>query len=346
MKKEYGIVLIGCGHIGQQHMEDIYYRDGVRIVAVVDCDLRRAQDFYRRYRAQSFGTDYRPYLERDDVDIVIVATYVNTHLSIVKECLQKKKHVICEKPIGKSLEEGREFTRMVQSSSCKVLVSHVLRHNGTYNTAAQLIKDGVIGEVTLMRMVQNHHCKDWERYKKLLLDCSPIVDCGVHYMDVMQWFTGSQITEVSGFGSTIDDDLPQGVYNYGVINVRLKNGCVGYYEAGWSKNLASSNVKEFIGKKGRIRIVLNANRCQDTEEGDLIELYLNKNNEYRTINVHAQYKNMWGQVQKLIEMMETDAPAVPTMDEVFSAFCVVMSADQQIRAKGYTKMDECELIAE
>jgi predicted dehydrogenase len=333
MKKEYGVVLIGCGHIGRQHIRDIYYHEHIRVIGVVDVDPKRAQEFCAMYKAGSWSTDYRDYLIRSDVDIVIVATYVNTHLSIAKDCLLNKKHVICEKPIGRTMQEGKEFMDIVKASDCKVLISHVLRHNQTYQKVAELIQKGAIGDLTLIRMVQNHHCKDWARYKKLLEDCSPIVDCGVHYMDVIQWFAQSSIIKVDGFGSAIDSDLPKDQYNYGIINVQLKNGCVGYYEAGWSKNLASSNVKEFIGLKGRISIILNAHRYRDIEEGDLIELYLNETNEYKTINCKSEYKNMWGQMQKLIEMIETDAQAVPTIEEVFSAFQAVMCADREIRKK-------------
>lgn len=333
MVKQYGVVLVGCGHIGEEHIRDIYYREGIRIVGVVDLDLRRAQDFARKYGAQSFSTEYEPYLSREEVDIVIIATYANMHLKILKECLQKGKNVICEKPLASTLQEGKEFVELVKASPNKVLVSYILRYNETYRKAAEIIQSGVIGNVKVMRMVQNHHCKDWERYRNLMEDCSPIVDCGVHYMDVMQWFTNSKIVDITGFGNVIDPDLPFGEYNYGVINVRLQNGAIGYYEAGWSKTLSSCNIKEFIGEKGRISIVLNSMRYKDVEEGDLIELYLYENNQYKMINLNSKYKNMWAQMQKLIEMIETDAPAVPTIDEVYSAFETVLCADQVIREK-------------
>ncbi len=331
MNKIYRVVLIGCGHIGRQHIQDIYYRDNIRIIGVVDTDPLRAQTFYRMFNPDSWSTDYHPYLKRNDVDIVIVTTYAGTHLEILKECLANGKHVLCEKPIGRTLEEGREFVRAVGASDCKVLISHVLRYNKTYQEAARLIQAGLIGELKLIRMVQNHHCKDWERYKKLLRDCSPVVDCGVHYMDVMQWFNGCPIVQANGFGSRIDADLPEDDINYGVINVRLQNGCIGYYEAGWSKHLASCNTKEFIGTAGRISIVLNANRCKDIEEGDLIEMYLTEGNEYKIVNCRSQYKNMWGQLQRLIDMIEKNVPAVPTIEEVFSALNITLTADKQIR---------------
>ena len=334
MKRKYGVVLVGCGHIGEQHIRDIYFREQIHIVGVVDIDPKRAQEFRVKYGAESCGTDYREYLQRSEVDIVIIATYVSTHLAILRDCLQNGKHVLCEKPIGRTEEEGREFIRLVRSSPCRVLVGHILRYNETYRRAAELIHSGAIGRLTLIRMVQNHHSKNWPRYRRLLEDCSPIVDCGVHYIDVMQWFTGEKVINVDGFGGKIDDDLPEAVYNYGVINVRFPSGCIGYYEAGWSQNLSSCNVKEFVGSSGRLTITLNANRAQDVEEGDLIRLYRNDTNEYTTINCPSKYKNMWAQMQRLIAMIENGEPAVPSIDEIESAFCIAMRADEAIRKKG------------
>ena len=82
----YGVVLIGCGHIGQAHMEDIYYRESVRMVGVVDFHPETARLFARKYAAESWSTDYREYLQRPDVDIVIIATYAASHLAILRDC--------------------------------------------------------------------------------------------------------------------------------------------------------------------------------------------------------------------------------------------------------------------
>ncbi len=173
MSKQYGVVLIGCGHIGQQHIEDIYYRDNIRMVGVVDQDPARAAQFARRYAAEAWDTDYRPFLTRRDVDIVIVASYVDSHLPITRDCLAAGKHVLCEKPIAGSLGDALEFFNLVQHSSSKVLIAHILRHNRSYQTIARLIADGAIGELKAMRMVQNHHALNWPRYKRLMEDCSP-----------------------------------------------------------------------------------------------------------------------------------------------------------------------------
>ena len=331
MNKRYGVVLIGCGHIGQEHIEDIYFRDNIRVVATVDTREEQARLFARRYGADHYGTDYRPFLRLPETDIVIIATYVNTHLSILRDCLEAGKHVLCEKPIAGTLEEGEAFYRLVKGASSQVLVAHILRHNRTYQTAARLIGEGAVGRLALMRMVQNHHAMDWPRYKRLMADCPPIVDCGVHYIDVMQWFSGSRVVEVSGVGCCLDADSGQD--NYGMIQARLANGCIASYEAGWSRNLAAQNLKEFIGDKGRLTITLRDNRITNKEEGDCITLYTSDTGEYRTINVAAKYKDMYAQLSAHIGMIEGKASASPSIDEVYSAFVSAMTAKKAIETR-------------
>ena len=332
MKREYGVLLIGCGHIGRAHLQDLYWREGVLVVGVVDADISKAQEFARRFGGEA-GCNYLPFLERPEVDVVIVATYADSHLSILRDCLAAGKHVLCEKPVGVSLEEGEAFMREAKASSCKVQVAHILRHNRTYQTAAKLIQEGRIGNLRLMRMVQNHHAMDWTRYVRLLRDCSPIVDCGVHYLDVMRWFSESDFAEVSGWGGRLDGDLPAGVYNFGTIQACMKNGALGRYEAGWSRNLASENRKEFIGTTGRLTITLQQDRLQHREEGDMIEMYHSETGEYQIINLHAKYKDMWAQLQALVYSIESGEDTTPTLEDAMAAFRAALCANQDIQDK-------------
>lgn len=336
MCKKYGVLLIGCGHIGEEHISDIYYRDNIQMIAVVDKRIEIAEKFARKYGVKYYGTDYHTFLN-EEVDIVIVATYTDTHYQILCDCLDAGKHILCEKPIAKDLESGLQFYKRVKNADTKVLIAHILRHNKSYQEIARLIQSGAIGELKIMRMVQNHHAINWERYKRLLRDCTPLVDCGVHYIDVMQWVSESQVCEVRGMSCKIDDDSPND--NYGMMQVKLKNGCIGYYEAGWSKNTASCNVKEFIGTKGRISLELAENRSSDHEEGDRILLYSGETGEYKTINCNGKYKDMYAQLTTLIDMIENGNEPNPTIDEVFSAFYITMEAEKSIRENRTVETD-------
>ena len=294
----------------------------------MDQDPERATQVARRCGALAWGQDYRPFLKSDRVDIVIIATYTDSHLPILKDCLAHHKNVLCEKPIARTLEEGRAFVEAVRQAPEKVLIAHILRHNRSYQKVKELVEAGVVGELRLLRMTQNHHAMNWSRYCRLLEDCSPTVDCDVHYYDVAQWIVGSPIIQVSGFGTMTQPDAPR--INYTKVSFWMKNGCTGFYEAGWGQNLRSCNVKEFIGTKGRITLEMQAQRERDCEEGDLITVLYSDTDTYKTINVQAEYKDMYAQLEALIAMIETGASGNPTIDEVWSAFRVALAADESI----------------
>lgn len=331
--KIYNVVLIGCGHMGEVHLEHIYYKEYINISCVCDKNEERAREFAKRFGADSISTEAEECISRPETDIVIIATYPSNHLALLKLCIKYKKHVICEKPIATTLEDGREFVRLVKENpDVKVLVGYILRHNATYRRVAKMIQEGAIGKPIIMRMTQNHHTMDWERYRRLIEETSPIIDCGSHYLDVMQWFTGEQITDISGVGMRTEDDLPPNKCNYEMITARLSDGSVGFYEAGWTKTISSNNMKEFIGPKGSIRLVFAKDRMEHQEEGDLIEYYSLDDNTYHTINVRAERKPTDVQMRCLIRMIEEGLVDRPTIDEVYASFEATMKAEKIIQS--------------
>ena len=173
--------------MGAVHLDDIYLNENINIYAVVDLDMERAEFFKRKYGAEKCGTDCEEYIKDDKTDIVICATYARTHLDILKLCVKYKKHLVCEKPITPDLESAKEFVELVKNSDIKVQIGFILRFNETYNKVCELIHAGVIGSPMVVRMTQNHHVMDWKKYRALLEDTSPIVDCGVHYVDILKW---------------------------------------------------------------------------------------------------------------------------------------------------------------
>ena len=332
MKKTYGVAIIGCGHMGQAHVSKIYDKENVRMVYACDLDLERAAQMQRKYHVEHITDSAEICITSHDVDIVIIATYPSSHLPLLKKCIANKKHVICEKPVAINKEDGRIFLNLVKENpEVKVLVGYILRHNVTYNKVAAMIHGGAIGKPIIFRMVQNHHTMDWKKYLTLIKETSPIIDCGVHYIDVMQWFSEAKITDISGISARTEEDVPSDRYNYGMITVRLSDGSVGYYEAGWSNTMPSQNLKEFIGPKGSIRIVYRKDRHDHQEEGDLIEYYQYPEKHYELINVNCDYKPTDLQFDYLIQMIEKDAPAKPALEEVFESFSIALKADRIIK---------------
>ncbi|MBQ1202855.1 MAG: Gfo/Idh/MocA family oxidoreductase [Loktanella sp.] len=349
MKKSYGVVLIGCGHIGEQHIQEIYDKREATIIATVDFNIETAKSFAARFEAESYGTDYRPYLDDPRVEIVIIATYTDTHFPIMRDCILHGKHVICEKPIATCLDDAREFVRLVKSSNCKVSVSHVLRYNRSYRKIKELIDAGEIGDLRMVRMNQSHRAGEaghpWDRFIRLMQDCPPLIDCGVHYADVIQWFADSPIVAVSGISAKTDIDAP--CDNYQVMLMELKNGCRGYYEVGWSNNISSNNDKDFIGTKGHITLTMAMNRTDGITDKDRICIYYGDENKPDVImDYDSVYKDMYGQFLNLIDMIENDAPGAVPIDAVYTSYRTVSMAYEAIKqGKRIVIPDESDLLA-
>mgnify|MGYP003304418221 CR=1 FL=1 len=136
--------------------------------------------------------------------------------------------------------------------------------------------------------------------------------------------TLARIMEEVGFAGIVSewwhfqDDVARD--NFNMVTFRLENGCAGYYEVAWGQSIRTNNLKEFIGTKGRITLDMVISRSEDGEEGDRITVYHSDTGVYETVNVQTKYKDMYGQVCTLIDMIENDTEGNPTIDSVFSAF--------------------------
>ncbi len=329
--KTYGIILVGCGYMGAVHLDSLYRHNRARIVGVADLRPEKAQEFALKYGAEAWDTDYRNLLKREDVDIVIIATYPSTHLEIAKASIAAGKHILCEKPIAGNMKETEEFIRLASSAKTKVLVGHILRHNSTYQRVADMIRSGAIGAPLAMRMSQVKRTHNWESHLALLHDASPIVDCGVHYIDVMRWVTGAEVDSVSGVGQRLDAGVPENTYNYGMITMKFTDGSIGYYEAGWGHTMPSDNLKEFIGPKGRIRIIYKDQRPKSEQHlGNLIQFEHYPSGTREDINVDYTLKPTGVQFEHFVGMIEGTKAATPTLEDVYKAMQITLLADRAI----------------
>ena len=116
-----------------------------------------------------------------------------------------------------------------------------------------------------MNLNQQSSGAAWEAHKRLLQSLSPIVDCGVHYVDVMCQITRAKPVQVHGVGARLTEDMPPGMYNYGHLQVTFEDGSVGWYEAGWGPMMSETAyfVKDVIGPRGSVSIVMAETRGRD-----------------------------------------------------------------------------------
>ena len=139
----------------------------------------------------------------------------------------------------------------------KLVVGYILRHHPSW---IRLIAEarGLGGPyVFRMNLNQQSSGHKWEVHKALMRSTSPIVDCGVHYVDVMCQITDAKPVRVHGMGLRLSDEIAPDMYNYGQFQVMFEDGSVGWYEAGWGPMMSETAffVKDVISPNGAVSIV-------------------------------------------------------------------------------------------
>jgi predicted dehydrogenase len=109
----------------------------------------------------------------------------------------------------------------------------------------------------------------WETHKALMQTTSPIVDCGVHYVDVMCQITDAAPVRVHGMGLRLSDEIAPDMYNYGQFQVVFADGSVGWYEAGWGPMMSETAffVKDIVSPNGSVSITDKGKTDSDSVDG-------------------------------------------------------------------------------
>jgi predicted dehydrogenase len=156
-----GFVGLGVG-IGKAHLESILKNAGDNNVAVTAvCDLFNKRRAWAGEKASlkedAIYSDYRKMLERKDVDAVVIATHDVWHKKISMDSVQADKHVYCEKPITRYLGEAFELYDTVKASGKIFQVGSQGCSAGGWHKAAELIKEGKIGQLVWS---QGYYCRN------------------------------------------------------------------------------------------------------------------------------------------------------------------------------------------
>jgi predicted dehydrogenase len=202
-------------------------------------------------------SDYTTALEETKPDAVCISTYPDTHEAFAIQAFEKGCHVFMEKPIADSVAGAERVAAAAKKSGKKLVIGYILRHHPSWMRFIDIAQQ--LGKPLVMRMNLNQqsHGYMWDVHRNLMKSLSPIVDCGVHYIDVMCQMVRSKPVQVSAIGARLTEDIPEGNYNYGQLQIRFEDGSVGWYEAGWGPMISETAffVKDVIGPKGCVSIV-------------------------------------------------------------------------------------------
>lgn len=249
------VVVAGLGNMGRSHALAYHRNPGFQIAALVNrSDVALGPELDDYGIRQSFSDA----LAEERPDIASINTYSDSHADYAVEALEAGCHVFVEKPLATTVADARRVVDAARANGRKLVIGYILRHHPSW---IRLIAEArALGGPYVFRMNLNQQSSGatWETHKQLMKTTSPIVDCGVHYLDVMCQITDAAPVEVRGMGLRLTEEIDAAMYNYGHLQVLFEDGSVGWYEAGWGPMMSETAffVKDVISPKGCVSIVM------------------------------------------------------------------------------------------
>ncbi len=251
------VLVIGCGNMGASHAMAYHTNDKFEICGLVSTGKSKEALNAKLGGGYALYDDGMDAIERAKPDAVCISTYPDTHEAFAIKAFESGCHVFIEKPLADTVEGAERVVTAAKKAGKKLVVGYILRHHPSWEKFVELARE--LGKPLVMRMNLNQQSDGymWGVHRNLMKSLSPIVDCGVHYIDVMCQITRAKPVQVYAIGARLTEDIPAGNYNYGQLQLRFDDGSVGWYEAGWGPMMSETAffVKDVIGPKGSVSIV-------------------------------------------------------------------------------------------
>jgi predicted dehydrogenase len=261
-KQKLKVLVVGLGQMGKSHALAYHTHDGFDIVGLVNRSVPVLPDELSGYPLRH---DYAAALAEFSPDVVAIATHTNTHADMAVAALESGAHVFVEKPLAANVADAERVVAAAKANGRKLVIGYILRHHPSW--MRMIDESRQLGGPYVFRMNLNQQSSGsaWNIHRSIMQTTSPIVDCGVHYVDVMCQITDAKAVEVRGMGLRLSNEIAPDMYNYGHLQVLYEDGSVGWYEAGWGPMISETAffVKDVMSPNGAVSIVMDPKAKSD-----------------------------------------------------------------------------------
>ncbi|MFT5896233.1 MAG: putative dehydrogenase [bacterium] len=255
-RKTLNIGLIGCGFMGRTHSNayrqaDVFFDLEKKPVLKAVCSrtAKTAENFAERWGYESSETSWQALIERDDIDLIDIASPNDTHHDIAIAAAKAGKMVMCEKPLGRNANESKAMVEAVEAAGVNNMVWYNYRRVPAVTLAKQLIDEGTLGKIFHYRA---NFLQDWTiasdlpqggeglwRLDKSVAGSGVTGDLLAHCIDTAMWLNGG-ISEVVGMTETFIKERQHQltgkveavtIDDASLFLARFANGSLGNFEA-------------------------------------------------------------------------------------------------------------------
>jgi predicted dehydrogenase len=219
--------VIGVGIMGSNHARVFSDLPGARLVGVVDPDPKRRERVANAIGCRTFSNIDG--LIADGVDAVTIAAPTHLHQDIALSCIERGLHVMVEKPIASTVEEGRSIIAAARNAGVTLMVGHVERFNPTVEAIKEAIRNEDILSIAITRVGP---------FPPRMSNVGVVIDLAVHDIDLIRWFTDSDIVEVQPQLSSAVAERE----DIALLQFRTASGVLAHINTNWLTPFKARNV--------------------------------------------------------------------------------------------------------
>lgn len=303
------IGLMGCGVVaGYGHLPVLQRLPGVELAALFDPDANRVREMAGRFGAGAACTSVESFFSHR-LDAVAITSPAPCHLRNIQDAAGHGAHVLCEKPLAMDDAEAEAAIAAARAAGVQLFTGFDYRFSPAALAIRDAIRHGDIGAVRSLRLVYIWNCHgkttalpdgrrvENERRAGRMHEGGPMVDCGVHQIDLARWWLGSEVVAATGHGAWVDEyEAPDHVYGH----LDHANGAHTMVEISYSYCHTTADVinhftYEIIGSRGLIRYDRNASS------------FVLRNDTGTRVLPYAQEKNFEGMYRAFVQAVTNPA---------------------------------------
>ncbi len=347
MKKlRFGI--IGAGGIADRRtLPGMMLAKNAEVVAVMEIFPELAESLRVKYNAKYAYTTAEEVIKNPEVDAVYIASPVVFHASQAKMAADYGKHILIEKPIAMSIEEGEDVVKYVESKGVKMAAGFMMRFGAHIMNMKKAIKEGKIGQVvngySQFTCWLPNSSGNW-RLVKAKSGGGSLMDMGVHCIDLMEYILDSRVVEVASFNDTLTFDYD--VEDSSTLLMKMANGVHCVVQTNFNiPDEASKWRMEFFGTRGRL---MGDNVIGQIDGGTLSGFFMDNVSGYNATQNHdanngieldAEFGNMYTrEVESFADSVLNDKPLVVPASDALHVQKVIAAAYESTEKKTVVKL--------
>ena len=267
-EKKLRFGMVGAGAIAKIYSAAFKSCDLARLVAVADLRAESAKSLGEEFGCSSYNS-YQTMAKKEKLDAVVICTPPVTHPEISFHFVERKVHVLCEKPLSIDVKSARLMVEAAHSFNVKLTMASKFRYVDDVTRAKGIVTSGILGEIVLF---ENSFTSRIDMSTRWNSDASVsgggvLIDNGTHSVDLMRYFLGplSEVQVVEGKrvqGLAVEDTVR--------IFVRSVSGIMGTIDLSWSINKELDSYINIYGSRGTVFVGWKQSKYRQSSSQDWI----------------------------------------------------------------------------